>query len=176
MIVLALLGLAAMWVAVLAPEWWRDRNQRSSRKSSSIDAFHRQLDILGRAAPRSVEPAHTLDRAQGAAWELSTTRTGDGGPALRGIPRSVDEASRRRRVVLLGLIGMAALTLVLWMATMSTAVLLIHLAVDALTLAFGLLVRRHRQLQAERMAKVRYLPAMSSSEQRFEPALVRSVR
>jgi hypothetical protein len=179
MIALALLGLAAMWVAVLVPEWWRDRGTRGSRKSSSIDAFHRQLDILGRAAPRAVEPAHRLERRRvwSGASGLAAPGLGLGSVSMRGVPRSVDEASQRRRVVLMVLIGMALLTLLLWLATGAATVLVLHLALDVMVIGFGLMVRRQRQLRSERLAKVRYLaPSAPGSERSFEPALVRSVR
>jgi len=177
-IALALLGLAAMWVAVLVPEWWRDRS-RGDRRGSSIEAFQRQLTVLGRAGPTAVEPVHRLgDSADpvGSVVRPQITLASPSTSALRG-PHTVNQASQRRRAVLALLMGMAVVTLLLWMITGSSLLLFVHLLADALVVAFAFLLLRHRQLRAERAAKVTHLRVVpQATVRRLEPALVRSGR
>jgi len=177
-IALALLGLAAMWVAVLVPEWWRDRS-RGNRRGSSIEAFQRQLNVLGRAAPAAVEPLRRLRDSTdpvGSVVRPQITLASPSTSALRG-PRTVDQASQRRRAVLALLLGIAVVTLLLWMITGSSLLLVVHLLADALVVGFGVLMLRHRQLQAERAAKVTHLRVVpQATVRRLEPALARSGR
>src|SRR5215469_5619537 len=47
-----------VWVVVLGPSLIRRRMERSS--TDSIGAFHRQLRVLGRTGPTTVDPVHCL--------------------------------------------------------------------------------------------------------------------
>lgn len=177
MIALALVGLAVMWAAVLIPEWWRERGKGGGRRRSSIDAFQQQLSVLGRTAPASVEPAHRLSDVRPPIGSLSTDgvlRVPSSTPAGRGVPRSADEASQRRRAVLAGLIGLALVTLMGWAMTGSVVLLAAHVLLDVLVVGFAWLLLRHRQLRTERLTKVAYLPRHERPA--LEPVLVRSAR
>lgn len=178
MIALALVGLAVMWAAVLIPEWWRERGKGGGgRRRSSIDAFQRQLNVLGRTTPTSVEPAHRLRDVRPPIGSLSTDgvlRVAPTAPPGRGVPRSADEASQRRRAVLAGLIGIALITFMGWTMTGAAALLAVHVVVDVLAIGFAWLLFRHRQLRAERLTKLAYLPRHDRPA--LEPVLARSAR
>jgi hypothetical protein len=177
-IALALVGLAAMWIAVLVPEWWRERSHGDSR-GGSIQAFQRQLSVLGRATPQAVEPAHRLGDSAAPVGSVMRpyTTLASGRIALRGLPSSADQASQRRRAVLASLIGAAVITMLLWMITGSGLVLALHLLADGLVVAFTVLLLRHRQIRMERASKVRHLHMIpQATVRRLEPALVRSAR
>ena len=80
------------------------------------------------------------------AWDTSDN-------AGLGMPTSTSAARERRRHVLLGFTGIAAMTLLLalfaggrWVAA--------HVLVDAVMLGYVILLVRHRQLMADRGAKV----------------------
>jgi hypothetical protein len=176
-IALALVGLAVMWAAVLIPEWWRERGKAGGRRRSSIDAFQRQLSVLARTAPTSVEPAHRLRDVRPPIGSLSTDgvlRLSSTAPTGRGVPRSAGEASQRRRAVLAGLIGLALVTFMGWMMTGAAVLLAVNLVLDVLAIGFAWLLFRHRQLRAERQTKLAYLPRHERPA--LEPVLVRSAR
>jgi len=84
--------LVLVWAAVLGPLLWRKWGERYD--GHSVDAFHRQLRVLRRAAPHFVDPAftlrdneHTSHRQRGSAGHVShSPEDGLGYPAERRIP------------------------------------------------------------------------------------------
>jgi hypothetical protein len=130
--------LALVWLAVLGPQFLRDR--ADARPTDTIRAFRRQLAVLGRNAPV------------------------EAGPALALVPpprsaRSRAAARRRRRVILQGLLTAMGATLAIGLVSGLQALLVLHLVLDGLGAAYvALLV--HRRRAAEGAARnVTYLPA-----------------
>jgi type III secretory pathway component EscV len=76
---------------------------------------------------------------------------------------------RRRRDVFTALLGAAAVSLVLGLVPAFRVLLLVHLAVDVLLVAYVALLIRQRSLAAEREMKVRFLP----ESRPMQPALLR---
>ena len=151
MTILVLFILAAVWAAVLLPPWLQNRSE--SRPADSITSFRRQLSVLSRSTGATT---HAFVAAPVAAG--------------RGLPMSRTEARRRRRDVLFTLLAAAGLTLLLGLV-LGGPVLLLHLAVDALLVAYVALLVRTQKLAAERDTKVRYLPRRAGSGSP-EPALL----
>jgi len=134
-----LLILASVWAVFLVPQVVRARAEKTP--ADSIGAFRNQLSVLERATP--------------------VTRTGPARPAARipayGRPTSQRElARRRRRDVLVGLLGAMAVTLLLGLVVHTF--LLLHVLLDGLFVAYCALLVRARNVAAEREMKVRYLP------------------
>jgi Flp pilus assembly protein TadB len=141
--------LALVWVAVLVPQTLRNRAE--DRPTDSIRAFRRQLAVLGRTAP------------------------GDGGPTLALVPssgaaRARGQARRRRRAVLRALLVAMAATLVLGLVPALRPLLVVHVVLDGLCVAYvALLVRRRRA--AEQARRVVELPVPASTSTDPEPLL-----
>jgi hypothetical protein len=135
------------------------------------------LSVLARTTPTSVEPAHRLRDVRPPIGSLCTDgvlRVPTTVPAGRGVPRSADEASQRRRAVLAGLVGIALITFMGWTITGAPLLLAVNVGVDVLAIGFAWLLFRHRQLRAERLTKLAYLPRHEPAA--LEPVLVRSAR
>ena len=163
---MVLLILAMVWAAVLGPSLLRRRAERST---DSIGAFHRQLRVLERAGPTVIDPAHTLQarrpfrlpRSPGVPVvrtdaPLGTARRRRPDPYFRA------GACRRRRNILLGLLGATFFSGVLTMAAppmLFVAVLTVVLLVGYVSLLVYL-----RTLAVEREAKLRYLPHTADAE------------
>ena len=136
--IVALVILAVMWVAVLAPPFLRSRAENA--RGDTVENFNNQLGVLARTSPaghraRPVRP-----------------RTKPSGPAL-----AREAAKRRKRTVLYGLLGAAPTTLVLWML-IGQPFLWLHLTIDAMLVGFVGLLMRAQRLIAEREMKVAFLP------------------
>jgi hypothetical protein len=89
--------------------------------------------------------------------------------AAAGLPSPRRRALRRRRDILVGLLATAGLTLLLGILPALRAMLMVHLVVDVLLVAYVALLIRQRTLAAEREMKVRFLPGPRV----MEPALLR---
>ncbi len=188
---MVLVVLAIIWVAVLVPPALRTRAE--GRPGDSISAFKRQLRVLRRTAPQSSRSAApewmrgpsygsrpaapvtslTARRAQ-ATHRPPTHSLYSPYPAARhGVPTRAAAArsrtQRRRRDVFTALVGAAAVSLVLGLVPAFRVLLLVHLAVDLLLVAYVAMLIRQRSLAAEREMKVRFLP----DSPRVEPALLR---
>ena len=156
MTILVLFILAGVWAAVLLPPWLQNRSE--SRPADSITSFRRQLSVLS--------------RSNGTAYGSM----GNHLPGAQALPvyapsrlaMSRADARRRRRDVLFTLLAAAGLTLLLGVV-LGGPVLLLHLAVDVLVVAYVASLVRVQKLAAERDLKVRYLPRRSGSP---EPALL----
>lgn len=184
---MVLVVLAIMWIAVLLPTALRARLE--GRPADSISAFRTQLAVLRRARPAPPAPASgatdwargqtTTNRSGAAVTYLAAHRAQAAGRvappvhtrafAAAGLPSPRSRALRRRRDILVGLLATAAITLGLGLLPALHTLLLVHLAVDALLVAYVALLIRQRTLAAEREMKVRFLPGPHS----IEPVLLR---
>jgi hypothetical protein len=181
---LVLVGLAIVWIAVLVPPALRARAE--GRPGDSISAFRRQLVVLRRTRPHA-QRAMVPERPVGHAYiaqpgvpvtsltarrAVAARRTPPAGAralATAGLPSTRSRTLRRRRDVLVGLLAMAAVSLVLGVVLGSLALLLAHLVADVLLVAYVALLIRQRTLAAEREMKVRFLPEARP----MQPALLR---
>lgn len=78
---MVVLILLILWAAALTPLWLKRRRERQGQ--GSIETFHHQLRLLGRAGPKLVSPAHRLETA----WSHSGVAPGETGyPALSSVP------------------------------------------------------------------------------------------
>lgn len=171
---MVLLILAIVWAAVLGPSLLRHRAER--RSTNSIGAFHRQLRVLERAGPVTVDPAYRLGTARPSrspfhiagsyddallAPPESDQATSDSGERLgvrRPDPYFRSDACRRRRHILTVLLFLAVGTGLLGAVPPLRPALFVAIAGAVLLVAYvGLLVYL-RTLALEREAKLRYLP------------------
>ncbi|MGZ8762833.1 MAG: hypothetical protein ACXW2Y_05860 [Acidimicrobiia bacterium] len=145
-----LLILAVLWAAVLIPPLFKARTER--RRGDSIGDFTHKLDVIGRTggytAARPAPPA-----------QMSIVGT-TGAPRARvgAAPAGMTTAQRRRRDVLVGLLGAVAVTFVAALLTGSTMMWIVQFAMDALLVTYVVLLVRMRTLAMEQRVKVRYLP------------------
>jgi hypothetical protein len=156
---LLLVILASMWVAVLLPPYLRNR---SSRSSTSLASFRRLVSTLERTGPATLPGwrGSTLPPRLGGISPIPLDRA----PSM--MPLGRPEVRRRRRDILLTLLGTAVVTLALAVLLGGIAVWF-HLVADAMVATYvGLLVQVRRNA-VERHAKVRYLPPPRSGA---EPA------
>ena len=184
-----LVVLAMIWVLVLVPPLVRARAE--GRPGDSISAFRRQLAVLRRARPGSPRGASDWSGARAPIAPISrpTVRPGppvaslaahraqlsSRGPGLAnprafaaaGLRSPRSRALRRRRDILVGLLATAAATLVLGVLPGLRVMLMVHLVVDGLLIAYVALLIRQRTLAAEREMKVRFLPGPGVMEPAF---------
>lgn len=152
---MVLLLLAVVWAAVLVPPFMRARAE--GRPADSIGSFRRQLNVLQRTGPMTVAPANTL--------RISSA------PHLSTVPASLNPARRystadgrrartlrRRRDVLLCLLGGMGFTLVAGLMPALRVLWGLHLVLDALFIGYVTLLVRMRNAAAEREMKVRFMP------------------
>ena len=174
MTIIAFVGLALLWAAVLLPSWLRDLTEHGGAKRDTVDVFQRQLTILGKTGPTTYEPANRLDReAAPLGSTLETARRAET-PVEARTPKSGFDAGRRRREILITLGGTALVTLTVLLFARTMPILALHVAADLTLAGYVLLLTRHRRLEIERAAKVRYLPPRGVVlEPALEPALLR---
>lgn len=179
-----LLGLAALWAAVLLPDFLRRRGTR--RSADSISAFNRNLSVLGNASPvghnrpsvapnganRSVSnvlpfvPRTVSDTIHPLATEPVGAEPSD---PVRPTPARRSPAAQRRQDIIVGLAALSLLTL-LAMLTFGGPLLYLHLLVDVALVAYlaaALNVSRVENLRS----RVAYLPQQSSSVLSSAPLL-----
>ena len=142
MTLLVLVILAVIWAAVLVPPYLQNRSE--SRPADSISTFRNQLSVLERRATM-LQPG--MPSTPGRVVSPMAART----PAR--IARM--EARKRRRDILLTLLAASGLTLLLGLVAPS--VLLLHLLIDGLLVAYVALLIRQKRIAEERSMKVRYL-------------------
>jgi hypothetical protein len=139
-----LLILASVWAVFLVPQVLRARAEKTP--ADSIGAFRNQLSVLERATPVTrTRPVRSIDRIP------SYAATAYGRPTS-----SRELARRRRRDVLVGLLGAMGVTLLLGLVV--PVFLMVHLLLDVLFVAYCALLVRVRNVAVEREMKVRYLP------------------
>ena len=142
---MVLLILAVLWAAVLVPPALRARAESSP--VDSIGSFRKQLHVLQRTSPNALAPT----------------------PAYRRPRVSASARSRkRRRDILVGLLGAMALTLLLALVGVG-GMLALHALVDLLFVGYVALLIRTRNIAAEREMKVRFLPSPTVAGGRAHP-------
>jgi hypothetical protein len=113
---LVVVVLVIVWIAVLTPRLVR--HFREERPQSSIESFHEQLHLLGRAGPKLVEPAYRLEVPESDRSSLWWAAAG-ASHATPGLVRGIGQkrsawerrrSRRRRRDLLLGLAVVAVFT------------------------------------------------------------------
>lgn len=144
--------LALVWAVFLIPQVVRSR--REVRPADSIGAFQRHLSVLERAAPN--HPG-TVEGQVRVGPEARTTA-----PRLATPSRA--DVRRRRRDVLVGLLAAMAGSLVLGLIPGLRVLLVVHLVLDVLFVAYVVLLVRARNAAAERDLKVRYLPSRTAPD------------
>lgn len=137
---LFLVILAGVWAAVLVPPFLRSR--REGRPGSSVTSFRAQLSTLERATPGS--RLHPVPLAG------ATT------PRVPRVPLAPLDARRRRRDVLVGLLGATAFTFLLAVAVGGLFTLVFLLTGGACGAYVYALRQRHLR-SLERAVKVRPL-------------------
>ena len=134
----AVFALAVVWAAFLLPHALR--RFRDGRPGSSVVSFRQQLSTLERATP-----GHSL--------RLSTTGPV---PVVKSVPPASKSQVRRRRDVLLVLIGATAITFLLMVGLGGVATYLFLLSAASLGAYCYALVQLRRRAE-ERARKVRVL-------------------
>lgn len=138
---LFLMILAVVWAAVLVPPFVRSR--REGRPGSSVTSFRAQLSTLERATPgSSLRP-------------VAEHRSGQSSPL-----GSLD-ARRRRRDVLVGLLGASGFTLLLALVLGGVFTLVFVLTAGA-TGSYVYALRQRHLRAMERTTKVRVLAPRSA--------------
>lgn len=138
---IVLLVLVAAWAGYLFV-WWKDSRASVPPGRNGIRTFSRQLGSLGGTA--SSRPTQPLTRPAARAADLGR------------IPRTTDDAARRRREVLGVLSGLAVLSLAA-VPILGGAAMTVHVLIDLVLLTYGYGVIRRRHLSAEHEIKVRML-------------------
>ncbi len=148
---LALMCLAVAWACILVPSLMR--RHREGRPGSSVHSFRRQLSTLERATPgTTLRPMH-----QSAPTSPNVARRP---AAVR--PTAPSHVLKRRRDILVGLLGATGLTfLVLLVATSALTFLLFALSAGALG-AYCYALVQLRMRAEEQAVKVRVLRPQAS--------------
>lgn len=139
---LVLLILAVVWAAVLLPPFVR--NRRDGRPDNSVVSFRAQLSTLERATP-------------GTSLRLGDTDSEVAARAIVATRLPSNDQKRRRREVLLGLLGATGLTFLLLVAVGGTFLTLLFLASAGSLGAYVYALRQIHVRALERAAKVRPL-------------------
>jgi hypothetical protein len=163
---MVLLSLVVVWAVFLVPQWLRHRAEKTP--ADSIGAFRNQLNVLERTTPGQPRRARAAAMPSMSMPMPLAPQAGLGLGRPLGRPVSHKELVRRRRAnILFGLLGAMAVTLL--GGLVFSKLLLVHVALDLLFVAYCAMLVRARNLAAEREMKVRYLPgpAMGGAEQPF---------
>ena len=178
---MVLLILAVIWAAVLIPPALRSRAE--GRPADSITAFHRQLAVLRRAAPRGssrhsdfvpeggMSSNHLSPLAAVTSLSVSAGRRPGEPTGYASTTRSAmvrRNARRRRKDILLALLVAAGVSLALGAIPALRFLWMVHVAADVLLFGYVALLVRQRNLAAERDLKVRLLPTARRGEARRE--------
>ncbi len=136
-----ILVLGILWLAVLVPPILRARNQQS--RSDSVGDFHYRLGMLGQTngTKRDLPLGTSVQRPMFA--PSGTAR--------------MSPTQKRRRDVLLVLLGVAAATLFLAVLTRATPLFALHVLADAALGGYIYLLIQFKHRVYEQQSKVRYL-------------------
>ena len=196
MSIVGLIILAIIWAVYLG--WYATQSKSNRQSGDSIASFRNQLAILERRAPGSGSrdflgtSAGNLPLAFGRPGARS--RKGTAGrslgrsPGMSPVPGTrmgsvpmprtpsmpnLSGVRKRRRDVLVGLLGAAGVTLVLGILPPLHMLLVAHLLVDGILVAYVVMLIQIRNHAAERELKVRFLPTATPlpSMMHSEPAL-----
>ncbi|MDQ1431957.1 MAG: hypothetical protein QOF40_2559 [Actinomycetota bacterium] len=143
MTIAVILILGVLWIAVLVPPILRARGQQS--RSDSVGDFTYKLSTLGRA-----NGSHRERPSKTSSQRPMFAPMGPG-------PAQMSAAQKRRRDVLLILLGVAAATLFLAVLTRSMPFFALQLLADAALGGYVYLLIQHKQRAQEQQAKVRFL-------------------
>lgn len=192
---MVLVILAVVWAIVLIPPAIRARAE--GRPGDSITNFRQQLAVLRRTGPRarlagemrsrsgagSLSPMATVSRIDAYGPRVAGRAPARTARAARGATAGLvshsaaarQRSQRRRRDVLTTLLVLAVATLALGLVPALRVVLVVHVIVDALLVAYVALLIHQRNAAAEREMKVRFLPGTGvfTPDAVREPALLR---
>lgn len=142
---MVLLILGAVWAAVLIPPALRARAEASP--GDTIGHFHQQLNVLRRTGGYAPVPGRPTSTAAGLAPQpVNPTWS------------SESMARKRRRDILVTLLGIMAASLVLGLLPAFRGLLVLHLVADVVCATYVmLLLRFKRAAQMERARKVTHL-------------------
>lgn len=161
--------LAVVWALYLA-SWLRSRAQ-GRRNNNSIASFNKHLSVLERARPagnvqplrttappRTGVPAAVPSNVSGLVTIGSTMndRPSPARPLHGPRPMTLAEARKRRRDVLMVLVGFVVFTLAVYLLV-GGPTLYLQLLADGLLVAYVGLLANTQRLARERREKVRYL-------------------
>jgi hypothetical protein len=151
--IVVLLFLAGIWGVVLYG-WFRDR-LADTRPADSIGSFRHQLSVLERTGPTTglSAPRRTV------APSFAPSSFAPPAARVRPAARVGSSAAKRRRDILFGLLAVMGGSLLLSFVPGLGALRLLHLAADALCVAYLALLIRQRNIRAEREMKLRFLPS-----------------
>lgn len=157
-----LLILAVAWLLYFA-SWFRARTE--DRRSNSIHSFSKSLSVLA-----NTTPVHStgLSRSSTAAVIPLRPQIPTLGSRVSHTSLTRSQARRRRRDILLGLIG-ATIVLAIAGTYLGGVVTLLSVVSLLATLAYVALLFRAQRIGAERRDKVRYLPQPARAS---EPSLL----
>lgn len=143
---MVLLILAVVWAIFLVPQVLR---ARATRTGDSVGAFAQQLSILGRTSPAgSPHLMRPLPMGPG-----HDDHDDDLGPARL----TLDEARKRRKDVIRALLIAMGATLVLGLLPPLRKLWMINLLLDAVFVAYLVLLYKAQSAGADRLARVRRL-------------------
>ena len=165
MSLVVLLILAVVWAVFLIPQVARFGAEKT--RADSIGLFRTQLSVLERATPAPWSRPAVRYGAMSAGNEVLAPAVGS---AFAPATTKATVAKRRRDVVLVLLGGMGG-TLLLGIVPPLRFMLGLHLVLDVLFVAYLGMLARARTIAAERDIKVRYLPERASGLL-GEPALM----
>jgi hypothetical protein len=140
-----ILVLGVLWIAVLVPPILRARGQQS--RSDSVNDFRYKLSTLGRANGSHRERPTRTSSAQ----PIFVPR----GPG----PATMSPAQKRRRDVLLVLLGVVAATFFLAVLTRSMAFVALQVLADVALAGYVYLLIQYKNRTQEQRSGVRYLGA-----------------
>ena len=142
MTIAVILVLGVLWLAVLVPPILRARNQQG--RSDSVGDFNYRLGMLGETngTKRDLPVGTSMQRPMFAPSAGSAR---------------MSPTQKRRRDVLLGLLGVAAATLFVAVLTRGTAFVAVHVLADAALGGYVYLLIQFKRRAQEQHSKVRYL-------------------
>ncbi|CAN5301687.1 hypothetical protein BH20ACT3_BH20ACT3_05900 [soil metagenome] len=148
---LVLVILAVVWAGVIGS--WALGNRRAGRPDNSVASFRAQLSTLERATPgTSLRPSPAVAPSSGLrSPSVSSPRS------VTSLPMTQADVRRRRRGVLVGLLGATGVTFVLWVVVGGPAVTMLGLASAGGLCAYVFALRQLKLRSTERTAKVRTL-------------------
>lgn len=166
---MVLLVLAGIWLVVIAVPLVRARTEGTL--GDSIGSFRRHLSVLERAAPMTVAPANRMHLPRShAAGVIGPYRPPAATVGRVPSGRRRQQAQRRRRDVLMGLVVAMAGSALLAMIPGLSIMWLVNVVVDILFVGYVALLVRMRNVAAEREMKLTFLPVPRTLPVRYDGA------
>lgn len=168
MTTVVLMVLGGIWIAVIAVPLVRARSD--GKLGDSIGSFRRHLSVLERAAPLTVVPANRMhlprNHASGTIGPYRPVAATHGRVSAGRGRRQ--QAQKRRRDVLLGLVVAIIGSAVMAMIPGLSVMWMVNVVVDVLFVAYVALLVRMRNVAAEREMKLTFLPTARPVAARYE--------